>query len=198
MGRPIGPKKGHRYSVDFRLMALTLLLVCGFLSSLLYIAMNVFVPMRFESYGLASQRPARARRPLTAARARRLGSDKSLYVAYAPAAWTGGCKARPAVSAKPGAFNVLGLAARTFHAGASQRAGRVRWPEGSAAAWAGQEWSKVRLGCDLELEFKRAVCRQVVASPRNRQKEKGLGNTSLAPSCAAQDSLALIFLTSSG
>lgn len=31
------------------------LLVCGILSSLLYVAMNVFVPMLFEGYSLASQ-----------------------------------------------------------------------------------------------------------------------------------------------
>jgi hypothetical protein len=36
-------------------MVLKLLLFCGILSSLLYVAMNVFVPMLFESYSLASQ-----------------------------------------------------------------------------------------------------------------------------------------------
>jgi hypothetical protein len=36
-------------------MVLKLLLVCGILSSLLYVAMNVFVPMLFEGYSLASQ-----------------------------------------------------------------------------------------------------------------------------------------------
>ncbi len=36
-------------------MVLKLLLFCSILSSLLYVAMNVFVPMLFEGYSLASQ-----------------------------------------------------------------------------------------------------------------------------------------------
>ena len=36
-------------------MVLKGLLVCGILSSLLYVAMNVFVPMLFEGYSLVSQ-----------------------------------------------------------------------------------------------------------------------------------------------
>lgn len=36
-------------------MVLNGLLICGFLSSLLYLAMNVIVPMLFEGYSLASQ-----------------------------------------------------------------------------------------------------------------------------------------------
>jgi hypothetical protein len=31
------------------------LLVCGILSSLLYVAMNIFIPMRWEAYNSASQ-----------------------------------------------------------------------------------------------------------------------------------------------
>ncbi|NJO75746.1 MAG: hypothetical protein HC833_19455 [Leptolyngbyaceae cyanobacterium RM1_406_9] len=38
-------------------MVRKLLLVCGILSSLLYVAMTVFVPMQFEGYSSASQRP---------------------------------------------------------------------------------------------------------------------------------------------
>lgn len=36
-------------------MVRKLLLVCGILSSLLYVAMNIFVPMQFEGYSYASQ-----------------------------------------------------------------------------------------------------------------------------------------------
>ena len=36
-------------------MAVSVLLVCGILSSLLYVAMNVFVPMQWEGYSVASQ-----------------------------------------------------------------------------------------------------------------------------------------------
>ena len=36
-------------------MSQKVLLVCGILSSLLYAAMNVFVPMRYEGYSSASQ-----------------------------------------------------------------------------------------------------------------------------------------------
>jgi Protein of unknown function (DUF998) len=36
-------------------MARTILLVCGILSSLLYVAMNVFVPMQWEGYSSTSQ-----------------------------------------------------------------------------------------------------------------------------------------------
>lgn len=36
-------------------MARTILLVCGMLSSLLYVAMNIFIPPQFEGYSSASQ-----------------------------------------------------------------------------------------------------------------------------------------------
>jgi hypothetical protein len=36
-------------------MTRKILLVCGIVSSLLYVAMNVFVPMRWEGYSSASQ-----------------------------------------------------------------------------------------------------------------------------------------------
>ena len=36
-------------------MTRPILLVCGILSSLLYIAMNVFVPMQWDGYSSASQ-----------------------------------------------------------------------------------------------------------------------------------------------
>src|SRR5687767_12593955 len=40
---------------NFKKMKRKILLVCGILSSLLYVAMNIFVPMQYEGYNSASQ-----------------------------------------------------------------------------------------------------------------------------------------------
>ena len=48
-------KAGSVLHPQRRTTLLKILLVCGILSSLLYVAMNIFVPMQFEGYSYASQ-----------------------------------------------------------------------------------------------------------------------------------------------